>query len=385
MLVAVVVHVMAGHQGDLEGLALVFNVQNPEAAPGLLREHDLGVQGIHKRLDVAGLLFIRDQNALGAGGNHYIFQAHAENGDPQFVDHMDVVAALVEKSFAHCMTVHGFGEGIPGAQVFPGAGKAHDLDFGLVLHYCVVKADFVQGVVLVKQVVVIYKVDQLMGTFQDIAQLEGENAAVPQGALGDVLGGHILGGLLLEHGYLAQVVLAGGDDVAVFLAGIGRLDAHQDQVGAADSGAVPQGFQSLEVIIFHVGVHRANDNRFFLAYTLHVLQVGSGQGDGREGIPAAGLHADAHILAQLVVDGRNLGLGSGDGDGGIGVYRLDLAVNPLDHGFQFTLLIVEDLDELFGTNIVGKGPQALARTAGQQYEIHSLSPYTKNAKGRIPQ
>src|SRR5699024_8704793 len=73
-------------------------------------------------------------------------------------------------------------------------------------------------------------------------------------------------------------------------------------------------------------------------------------------------------------------LGGGNGNGGVGVHRLDLAVDPLNHGFQFTLLIVEDLDELLGTDIVGKGPQTLARTAGQQYEIHSLSPYTKTQR-----
>ena len=89
----------------------------------------------------------------------------------------------------------------------------------------------------------------------------------------------------------------------------------------AGGSTVAQRFQCLKVIILHIGVYRADDHGFFLADALHVLQVSRCQCDGREGIPAARFHADAHFLAQLIVDGRNLRLGGGNGDRCI---RIDL-------------------------------------------------------------
>ena len=229
-----------------------------------------------------------------------------------------------------------------------------------MLHHGIVEADLVQGVVFVEQVIVVYKVDQLMGAVQHIAQFEREHAAVPERALCNVVLSHFLRWLFLEHGHLADLLLADGDDIAVFLAGIGRLNTHQDQICTADSGTVAQCFQCLKVVVFHIGVYRADDNGFFLTDALHVLQVGRCQCDGRESIPAARLHADAHFLAQLIVDGRHLRLG-----GCIRIDCLDLTVDTLHHGFQLAVFPMEDLDELLGTNIVGKRPQTLAGAAGQ--------------------
>ena len=234
-----------------------------------------------------------------------------------------------------------------------------------MLDHRVVKADFIEGVILIEQVLIVHKINEFMGAVQHIAQLEGKHAAVPKRTLCNVVLCHFLRGLFLEHGHLADLLFADGDDVAIFLAGVGRLNAHQDQICAADGGTVAQCFQRLKVVVLHIGVYRADHHGFFLTDALHVLQVSCGQSDSRKSIPAARLHADAHFLAQLIVDGRDLRLGGSNGDGCIRIDRLDLTVDALHHGFQFAVFPMEDLNELLGTNIIGKRPQTLAGTAGQ--------------------
>ena len=167
---------------------------------------------------------------------------------------MNVLALLIKQRLTYCLAVHCFGQGVPCAEIFPSACETHDFDLRLVLHHGIVKTDFVQGVVFVEQVLIVYKIDQLMGTFQHIAQLERKHAAVPERSLCNVVLCHFLRGLFLEHGHLADLLFTDGDDIAVFLAGIGRFNAHQDQICTADGSTVAQRFQCLKVIILHIGV-----------------------------------------------------------------------------------------------------------------------------------
>ena len=46
------------------------------------------------------------------------------------------------------------------------------------------------------------------------------------------------------------------------------------------------------------------------------------------------------------------------------VYRFDLPINPLHHGFIGAVGLFEKLDKLLGADVVGQGPQPLARPAG---------------------
>ena len=365
VLMAVVVHLMACIQGHLDGHGRLVDVDDFKAAPRFLSKHHSVVECVDIWLNVAGLLFVGHQNALRAGRDHHILQTHTEDRHIQFVDHMDVLALLIKQCLAHRLAVHRLGQGVPSAKVFPSACEAHDLNFRLMLHHGIVEADFVQGIVFIEQVIVVYKINELMGAVQHIAQLECEHAAVPERALCNVVLCHFLRGLFLEHGHLADLLFADGDDVAIFLAGVGRLNAHQDQICTADSGTVAQRFQRLKVVVLHIGVYRADDHSFFLTDALHVLQVGCCQSDSRKSIAAARLHADAHFFAQLIVDGRDLRLGGRNGDRCIRIDRLDLTVDALHHGFQFAVFPMEDLNELLGTNIIGKRPQTLAGAAGQ--------------------
>ena len=362
---AVVVHLMACIQSHLDGHGSLVDVDDLKAAPRFFSKHDSMVERVDVGFDVAGLLLIRNQNAFRAGRDYHILQTHAEDGHIQLVDHMDILALIIEHCLAHRVAVHRLGQGVPSAKVFPSACEAHDLDLRLVLHHSIVEADLVQGVVFIEQVLIVHEIDQLMGTVQHIAQFEGEHAAVPERSLCNVVLCHFLRRLFLEHGHLPDLLFADGDDVAVFLAGVGRLNAHQDQICAADGSTVAQCFQCLKVVVLHIGVYRADHHGFFLANALHVLQVSRCQSDGRESIPAARLHADAHFLAQLIVDSRNLRFGGSNGDRCFGIDRLDLTVDALHHGFQFAVFPMEDLDELLGTDIVRKRPQTLAGTTGQ--------------------
>jgi len=61
--------------------------------------------------------------------------------------------------------------------------------------------------------------------------------------------------------------------------------------------------EGLEIIVIDIRIHRADDNGLVHADALYIVQVGRSQGNGREGIAAAGLDADADRIPQLVMDG----------------------------------------------------------------------------------
>ena len=102
----------------------------------------------------------------------------------------------------------------------------------------------------------------------------------------------------------------------------------------------------------------------------HVYQIGGCQCNRRKGIPTTGLHADTYILAQLVVNRRNLRLAGSNGHGCIRVNLLNLAIDTLYHRLIGTIFLLENLDKLLRTNVVGQGPQTLTGATGQKNNIH---------------
>ena len=147
-----------------------------------------------------------------------------------------------------------------------------------------------------------------MGLVQHIAQLVGEDAAVPQGSLPEIGLCRLKVRLFLKGRDRAHQALILRDDVAIFFAGIGGLDPHQHQVGLAFFGQLPQLFDGLKIAVLHIGVHRTDHHRLIGGDVPDVVEVSGGQGDGRKGVPAAGLHGDPYLFAQLVMDGRDLSL-----------------------------------------------------------------------------
>ena len=101
------------------------------------------IQGIDKGLDVTGLLFVGNQDAVRACRNYNIFQTHTEYGKIQLVDYVHISAGFVKQCFADIVAVHGLSQSIPGSKVFPHAGETHHFDTVLVFYHCVIKTDFV--------------------------------------------------------------------------------------------------------------------------------------------------------------------------------------------------------------------------------------------------
>ena len=212
-----------------------------------------------------------------------------------------------------------------------------------------------------------------MGPVQHIPELIGKHAAIPQSALGDVALGNRRGGLFLEGADPGNRPFPLREDVAVLFAGIGGLNAHQHQVGLSLIRLPGKVLQRLKIVVIHIGIHRADHHGFVRGNAHHVHKIAGCQGNGRKGIPAEGLHGYAHFPAQLIVDQGNLGFGGGNGHLGLGIHTLDLAENPLHHGFVAAFPILKNLDKLFGANVITQRPQPLAGAAGQQYQIHTFS------------
>ena len=213
-----------------------------------------------------------------------------------------------------------------------------------------------------------------MGFIQQIAHLIGKNAAVPESALVDIFLGCFGIRLLLEGLHFTHRILRAGNDIPVLLAGIGGLNAHEDQIGLSFQSLLAQLFHDTEIIFLHIGVHRADHHGFFQRDSLYIMKISSRQCNGREGVPTAGLYTDPYILSQLVMDGRNLAFGGGNGHSSLGIHLADLTIHPLDHRFQRAVCFFENFDELFGTDVIGQRPEPFARPAGEQYNSHSRFP-----------
>ena len=190
-----------------------------------------------------------------------------------------------------------------------------------------------------------------MARAQQVAKLEGEDAAVPQCAARDIGRGGSLVRLFLKARNFADGLFRFRYDVPELGARVGRLNAHQGQVGgvrpAGQRGHLAHGGK---VAVIHIRVNRADDNRLFRPDILHIGQVGAGEHDRREGIPPAGFDTDCHLAAELVLDRADLPLAGGHHNVGGGVGRFDLAVDPLHHTLLAAVRRFEQRHKLFGAD-----------------------------------
>ena len=211
---------------------------------------------------------------------------------------------------------------------------------------------------------IVCEVDQLVRNIHHILQLIGEHTAVPECPLSNVLLGYICRRLLLEGLDSSRKIGAFRDNVAVFFAGIGRLDAHKNEVRFPLLRLLGQPLQCFKVVILYIRIYRTDHHGLLRVDMLHIHQICRSQRDGRECVPAAGLDRDSHFVSQLVMDSRYLRLACGDGHSSIRVCLLDLTIDTLHHRFIGTVLFLENLNELLGTDIIGQRPKAFAGTAG---------------------
>ncbi len=94
------------------------------------------------------------------------------------------------------------------------------------------------------------------------------------------------------------------------------------------------------------------------------MQVSRRECDRRKRVPAAGLYRDSRLFTDLVTELGNLRFGCRDCNRSVCVHSFDLTIHPLDHGFIAAIFGLENLNELFGADIIGKRPEPLSGTAG---------------------
>ena len=157
---------------------------------------------------------------------------------------------------------------------------------------------------------------------------------------------------------------AHGNDIAVFFARVSGLDTHEYQIRFTLVRLLGQILQRLKVIVLDIGIDRAYHNRFLRINLKHIHKIGGSQSDRRKSISSAGLHGNADIVAQLIVDRGNLRLAGCDRHGSIRVNLLDLTIYSLHHGLIGAVLLLEYLDKLFASDIIGQRPQALSGATG---------------------
>ena len=360
----VIAHVGTRAHRDFHGHRALGDVEDAEVAPGFAGEHDLVRELIHVWLDAGAGFEVADEDALRARRDHGMLEAHREDRHAQLVHDVDVLAVLAEDAVADDRLGHLFGQGVPGTEVLPLAVEAHHLDLRLMLDDGIVEADFAELGIVVEEGLIVACVKEGAGTVQHVAELIGEDAAVPEGTLLQVLAGGRLIRLLLEGADGRHRGLRLRDDVAVLLGWIGRLDAHQDEIRLALIRLLRECLQRMEIVIVYIRVHRADHDRLVLRDVTLFVQVGTREGDRREGVSSRRFDGDVHVGAEQVQDGGYLGAGGRDGDTGLRVHGADLAVDALDHRFIASVRAFEELDKLLGADIVGKWPQALAGATG---------------------
>ena len=200
-----------------------------------------------------------------------------------------------------------------------------------------------------------------MSLVQQIAKFECKDACIPQCTLCQILLGSFHIRLFLELLDLADVFAAFRDNVTILFAGISRFNAHQGQICSTLLCQFLQVFDGFVISVIHIGVNRADNNSFIFCHTQFVVQIGSSQCDGREGITAAGLYTNRCFFTQLILDSTCLRFAGCNSNLCISIYRGDLAVDTLHHRL-ILVIILKQLDKLLAAHIVGKRPEPLART-----------------------
>ena len=147
-----------------------------------------------------------------------------------------------------------------------------------------------------------------MRPLQHIAQSEGKHTTIPQRTLFDIFFCHFLSRFLLKHRNPAYCFLAKRNDVAIFLTRIRRLNPHQNKIRITFLCSLAQCLQCLKIVILHIRIHWADNHRFLLSDSLHILQISCCKCNCRKGVTAARLHTDSHVLPKLVMDCRYLRL-----------------------------------------------------------------------------
>ena len=273
-LAAVVVHlvgdVLAGSNGDALGegvgaIGIMGVVEHTVDAPAALFVHGTMVDGAGIALEVLGGVFAADEDAVVAGCHDEVADAIAHDGKVQLVDDGGAAHIVAKDDVAHGGGGELFDEGVPAAELFPHAVVGNDGYGGGMLY------DFVVEAVLGKLAIAVAELGEggglevLRHDVHDMAETEGEDAAIPIGALGEERCGGVGIGLLHETLHaMADGLRIGrlGKDVAEAGGGAGGGDAHEDEVGNTLAYLLGYGGEGVVVAGVDIGVARHDYNDF---------------------------------------------------------------------------------------------------------------------------
>ena len=111
-----------------------------------------------------------------------------------------------------------------------------------------------------EKVTIILEIDHTVSLVQQISQLKCKDSCIPQCALSQILLSSSDIRLFLELFNFADVFAAFRNDIAILLARISRLNAHQRQVCVALFSQFLQSFNCFVVCIVHIRINRADNN-----------------------------------------------------------------------------------------------------------------------------
>ena len=84
-------------------------------------------------------------------------------------DRVGILAGFIQNGLALGFISHDFGHHVPSTDIFPVATVTQNLNAGLFLNHCIVKANLGQGIIFIEQITVILEVDHTMCFIQQIA------------------------------------------------------------------------------------------------------------------------------------------------------------------------------------------------------------------------
>ena len=381
-LAAVVVELVAYALACLEGEALGeglgavgvgAHVDHTICAPAPLFVHRPVAYALDQVLEPVAPVLGAYQYAAGAQRHDRVLETLADEGSVELIDDVDV---LVVAAHHHLALAHGrelFAEGVPGAEVLPLPGVRHEGDGRGLLHNFVVEADLREFRVALAQLAEAACRDVFVDKLPYVAETECEHASVPHRAHLQELGcpgGIRLLGESLHLAPEAVLAVAGRDYIAELLAWAARLNAHQDYVGRALFHRLRHPGYGVEVAALGIDVARHHHHHLVVSALLLLGEVGAGQGDSREGVPALGLGDYAYVVAYLVDYAFPLGCAGGEGEGVCYAGLPNLAGDTLYHGFTAAVWSLKYAEELLASRVVAERPEPLSGTTGEKNELH---------------